>query len=240
MTVGDLIEAMYPDVAPGWRELVLRYATWTFDADDALDRCRDAAASRACADDLRRGIAGVADAVAAASSRHHGSALAAHVDDFFDACAWEAANRDAARVPSFEEYRRMRPHTGAMWGFLRLALAASEVASSVEVAAPARRLFEQIVWLPCLANDLVSFDKELATGDVHNAVAICMHEHRESAVEARRAMAAVYQCERAAFDAELAASAGVFSAQQRAALQALVAGSERWLQGSARYALVVR
>ena len=88
-----------------------------------------------------------------------------------------------------------------MWPFLRLALTATDVTLEQEQRVP--QILEAVVWLPCLANDLVSAEKELQSGDFHNAVILSMHEHGLDLATARSTLDRAYAAEREAFELAL-------------------------------------
>jgi hypothetical protein len=228
---------MFPQLEGPWRVVATAVVAWIIAADDVLEAHRDVASARARADQIsaRKGALGhalgrIETAFAALASRRQVSAFVSHVDTFLDACVWETGNRVIAQPPTLETYRHMRPHTGAMWAFIRIALAAHDVPLAIESASDS--VLDEIAWLPCLANDLVSVDKELAAGDFHNAVIL---GNRAGNADARADLHASYTTARNLLPARLAATP--LDATARDALWALVAGADQWLTASARYEL---
>ena len=115
--------------------------------------------------------------------------LAAHASDawvqrfsssvelFFSACEWEATNRVHHRIPDIETYLQMRPWAIGLYPYLDLFDITDDtpVPSLVRmhpVVHHATLLAAQII---CWANDIVSFEKELAQDDWHNLVLILHH-----------------------------------------------------------------
>ena len=247
----EVANVLFPDVSAPWLELVSSFTAWSFAADDELERCVDehAASARAAAitaqadangeDPLSAGLAQVLTRLSAFEwRRRHAASFVAHVHEFLDGCVWEASNRQRRTPPSLESYRYMRPYTGAIWPFLRVALAAGDVPLEAERHPLTQRILAKAAWLPCLANDLVSAEKEFASGDFHNTVILQMRESGASLTEAGRVVSAEYDLTRAAFDDELTARELPLDLGQRRLIANLVTGVERWQKSSARYAAV--
>ncbi len=242
-----LANAMFPDVPGPWLELANSFLAWVFLADDELERCADEREAGLCAAAIIAPAEPSATASRAewakvllrlsafGSRRRHAASFLTHVHEFLDGCVWEAANRWRQSPPPLQSYRRMRPHTGATWSLLRIALAAGDVSLDAEHHPLTQRVLAKAVWLPCLANDLVSVEKELAAGDFHNAVILHMRETGTSVGEARRAFAMEYERTRTAFDDELASADLPLDLEQRRLITNLVTGADRWQAESARY-----
>ena len=103
-----------------------------------------------------------------------------HVGDYLEGNLWEAANRAAARVPSVGEYRTMRRHSAATAMFFDLIepfrgveLTPNVLADPTFVAL-CRAADNAVAWF----NDLASWPKEVAAGEVHNLVLVLRHHHR--------------------------------------------------------------
>lgn len=102
------------------------------------------------------------------------------MEAYFKACAWEAHNKSRNEVPDVESYIRMREATGAVQPSFELA----GVLGLVNL--PARLMEDPIIKrLSSLANheitlfnDIISLEKEMAVGDMHNLVFILQkHDH---------------------------------------------------------------
>jgi hypothetical protein len=127
--------------------------------------------------------------------------FAENVADYLTGNVWEATNRAAGRVPGVPEYMRMRRSTAATAIFFDLI----EVIGGAELPPDAARdpaLLElrrhadnAVAWF----NDLVSWPKELARGDVHNLVLVVAHERGVRPAEALGTVAAWHDHEVSAF-----------------------------------------
>ncbi len=242
--IDELVRAMYAHAADRFVELARSWTVWTFIADDELDAIDDDAVAQRRVEQLlaHEGALGVElarvvdqFAAAAASAPHHAAAFVVATRRYLQACVWEAANRRTRTTPSAADYRRMRPHSGAMFPFLRIALVASDFTVEQEEQAQVASLLDAAAWLPCMANDLVSAEKELHAGDRHNVVLIMMHEHALDLATARARAGERYRSELAAYDHGLAQLDGILSPPQIGALRDLVHGAHTWLVKSVRY-----
>jgi Terpene synthase family 2, C-terminal metal binding len=237
----ELAKAMFPRLPPEWLEVAAAWTAWSFAADDQLDRCDDPARALARAEELRRHaeLGRIVGAFGRRADARQTAAFVQHVGDFLDACVWEAGNRQLGTPPPVESYRLMRPFTGAMWPFLRIALAALELPLEVERHPEVRRALAAAAWLPCLDNDIVSAAKELRGGEWHNAVILHMRAAGLTLSQALGAARRDYQRQLAEYErllADLRAQA-LLSEEAHAALSAVVGGAHRWLAKSRRYSL---
>ncbi|GAB4214395.1 MAG: hypothetical protein OHK0022_52890 [Roseiflexaceae bacterium] len=96
----------------------------------------------------------------------------AHMQDFFDAHIWEANNRDVHEVPAVETYLHYRPYTSGMYAFIDLIEVAHGFNFSQEVYEHPvfQQLREHTARAAAWANDIFSYRKEVASGDLHNLV----------------------------------------------------------------------
>ncbi len=92
----------------------------------------------------------------------------------------EASSRDRNRIPSLEEYLASR--TGVSGGRLAVFLTGMEMGAGFDhmqhywaLTQELRDLAARIIFL---ANDLISFRKEHAAGDVYNYLYLLMHHHK--------------------------------------------------------------
>jgi 5-epi-alpha-selinene synthase len=99
-------------------------------------------------------------------------------ENYARACVWEAENRVHQRVPSLAEYMERRRYTSGLYLFFDLIELADEVSLSDEELEHIRALRERandgVAWF----NDIVSLEKELRAGDVHNLVVVLRQEHQ--------------------------------------------------------------
>jgi hypothetical protein len=167
-----------------------------------------------------------------------------HIGDYLEGNLWEAANRAARRVPSVGEYRTMRRHSAATAMFFDLIelfrgieLRPSVLADPTFVALR-RAADNAVAWF----NDLASWPKEAAAGEVHNLVLVLRHHHRLTIEDA------VYQAV-VDHDAEvhtfitLCDHLATTPAGRTSAVRDVVADMSHWIRGnidwsqeSARYA----
>lgn len=172
--------------------LAAEWLTVNFLVDDMLDAEDDPDSCDAIADGLLHMFAldtpAPADPLRAAVAdlwrRTTASRSTAWCREFrADHAAWlgtyasEAADRASGRVPRIEEYRRHRRLSSGMLVFVDLV----EVAVRVDLPDAVRRL-DPVRTLRAVAseymglvNDIYSVGKELASGQVHNAVCVVMH-----------------------------------------------------------------
>lgn len=96
------------------------------------------------------------------------------IRNYLEATIWEASNRARGVVPDPESYLRMRPLTGGLdideelIGLSENARLPRRVLNERSV----RRLTEISFNVVCWSNDVLSLEKELAHGDVHNLVVV--------------------------------------------------------------------
>lgn len=98
---------------------------------------------------------------------------------YFGAMLWEANNRHGKLVPDEGMYVMLRPAAGAVPCFVTLIEPIEHISLDEEVRS--HPLVEQLVRLTggilCFTNDVLSYEKERAKGDVHNLAYIYEH-HR--------------------------------------------------------------
>lgn len=98
-------------------------------------------------------------------------------EEYAEGCVWEARNRANGIVPALDDYLNWRRQTSALYIFFDLIELADHVEMPVEVLNhPAIRELKTIAndgvaWF----NDIVSLEKEIRTGDVHNLVIVLQH-----------------------------------------------------------------
>lgn len=194
---GTFMARAYPTAPDAALRLIADWNTWLFLLDDAFDEHELGFKPVELAALHARLIAIMSGAAPSAheDTRYHalhdltnrlqaqGGAAWMHrfvrcVEASFAASVWEACNRASQRVPHEPEYLHMRPFTSAVFCFLALI----EIAEQTTLPAAVRQhpiirslslMTNNIIsWF----NDLISFPKEMARGDVHNLVYIVHHE----------------------------------------------------------------
>jgi Terpene synthase family 2, C-terminal metal binding len=102
-------------------------------------------------------------------------------EDYTRGCLWEAENRVRNRIPSVAEYVEQRPYTSALYIFFDLIELVEQVSLPAGlqgyVHALKVRANDGVAWF----NDMVSLEKEVRAGDVHNLIIVLQHEHGLSA-----------------------------------------------------------
>ncbi|MGI0495284.1 terpene synthase family protein [Alkalinema pantanalense CENA528] len=108
------------------------------------------------------------------------------VQQYFDACTWEARNRIKGHPPDLESYIRLRQHAGAQ----TIVVALIEMMENMILPDHVRNhprikaLTDMTLNLMGWGNDILSVDKELHAGDVHNLVLVLEHEYALSREDA--------------------------------------------------------
>lgn len=106
--------------------------------------------------------------------------LTAHIVEYFAAIAWEANNRQQSIRPSLDSYIRLRPITGGLpidQVFAKLSYGI-ELPFSLQSHPSVRQATMLADHAICCVNDLLSLEKELHQGDVHNLVMVLQYEQR--------------------------------------------------------------
>jgi len=146
-------------------------------------------------------------------------------------CVWEAQNRAQARVPSVAEYMEWRRHTSALYLFfdlIELSQGLSLRDDHLEhVQALRERANDGVSWF----NDIVSLEKELRVGDVHNLVIVLRHERQLSLPEAV-AQASLLLNARMREYVELEQRLPSLGVECNARLQPYLTGLRSWVRGN--------
>ncbi len=189
---GCLAATLHPYAAQDWQILLGKWYCWAFLHDDRCDgselgrqperlkRLTDRLAElfagappRPDDEPLGRALVDLRGELLRAGGDLWLAQLQDELERYFSALAWEAHNRAENTPPSLSRYLEMRPITVG----LRLddlfsradGLTLPENVRNLAGVAALTRLANELV---CWANDLVSLDKELRQGDVHNLVRV--------------------------------------------------------------------
>jgi 5-epi-alpha-selinene synthase len=165
------------------------------------------------------------------------------IQQYFEACVWEAVNRQENAVPSVDMFVAMRRFAGGMYiylDFIELVLRA-ELPLVVRAHPEVVRLAQITNQVACWHNDVFSLHKEVAYGDVHNLVVVIAEERAISLTEARAL--AVKRCNRkvAAFAAtaqrvpSFGKDADRLFGRYKECLGALMRGNYDWSIATQRY-----
>ncbi len=255
--VGWLAAYVYPSAAPDTLRLAADWSSLFFLLDDLVEEATsedairlrnervlaaltgttlgdDEPVFRALRDVGARARALGGDAFMAEFSREVARWLESHL--------WERENRSKQRVPPLEEYRSMRNHTvGMYFEFLLSEVTDSYRLSTLqrvsrEVLTLTRMASNEIAW----TNDILTLEKELAQGDVHNVVLSIMESQALSLEKAIEEAIVLHNREVAAFSRLalpllLAPSTHPAIRQLIQALQNWMGGHTRWARESKRY-----
>jgi hypothetical protein len=155
---------------------------------------------------------------------------------WLDSHLWEHDNRSKRRVPPLEEYRAMRNHTvGMYFEFLLSEVTDSYRLSTLqrvsrEVLTLTRMASNEIAW----TNDILTLEKELAQGDVHNLVLSIMEGQALPLEEAIDEAVLLHNREVAAFSRLALALRSAPSTHP--SLRQLIQALENWMGGHTRWA----
>ena len=106
-----------------------------------------------------------------------------HNSTYFGAMIWEANNRANSWIPDYPSYAAFRPAAGAVPPFFWLAERANEISltQNLDQYAKLSSLAGRII---CWYNDILSFEKEKARGDLHNLGIVLEYHSQLSVAEA--------------------------------------------------------
>jgi 5-epi-alpha-selinene synthase len=129
---------------------------------------------------LRPALADLRDRMLPFTGRSWLDGFRACVAEYFAGCEWEASNRARGVVPDPESYVMMRPASGAvLTAFELFALTDRDyLPEPFRVDERVRRLERAANDVICFSNDILSLERELERGDVHNLVIVLM-QHGE-------------------------------------------------------------
>ena len=180
---------------------------------------------------------------AAAPSTGWFARMVVSIQQYFEACVWEAANRRDGRVPDVGAFMDMRRFAGGMYIYVDFVELAAR--AELPVVARGQRELQRLVQITCNVacwhNDLFSLENELAYGDVHNLVYVLSRERELSLPEARAIAVGYCNSEVAAFPATarrlptFGAAIDALVAVYQRGLGALMRGNLDWSLGTARY-----
>jgi Terpene synthase family 2, C-terminal metal binding len=246
-----LMARAYPHAALSALQLISDWNTWLFLLDDQCDAAALGRSPEQLAQfhtsllDILRGESPKQDSPLICALHDLATRLRAHADaaclerftqqiaEYFTANIWEATNRAQRQIPDVETYLMMRPYTGAVYSYLVLIEFAGQLdlPPMVHAHPTVQQLAQMTNNIICWSNDLMSLERELRHGDVHNLVLILHHAQRRSLPEAIRRVAAMHDAEVQRFRA-LAADLPSFTAAVDADLQQYVTGMQFWMRAN--------
>jgi 5-epi-alpha-selinene synthase len=100
------------------------------------------------------------------------------IEKYFNACRWEAQNRQQNQSPDLETYLRLRQDAGAQPIAVALVelMEGQALTPSIQANSEFQALVEITLNLMGWSNDILSIEKELLAGDLHNIVLVLMAE----------------------------------------------------------------
>jgi hypothetical protein len=119
------------------------------------------------------------------------------LEAYFKACVWEAENKSNRQVPDVASYIRMREATGAVQPSFELAgvLGLVQIPPKMMEEPNIKRLNVLANHEITLFNDLISLEKEMRVGDMHNLVFIIQNAKSCSLEDAMREAAKMHDDE---------------------------------------------
>ena len=258
LKIGHLAGRTHPDAPQASLSLIAEWCAWFFEHDDICDeRLPDPHAVAAFHQPLKAIIAGSAQAAGGVETalldlwqRTAGAAPAAwsrrfahHLDAFFDSKVWEAQQRQRGRSPDLDLYIAQRPVASGMYAYIDLIEVSYQAWLEPEAWHALQMLRTLTARVCCWANDLISFERERAQGEVLNLVIVMMAGGLDEAA-ARAQAAALHDSDVQTFKVtarwlrQRAAGPGELRALERyiACLSAYMRGNLDWTSSAARYA----
>lgn len=169
------------------------------------------------------------------------SRFASSMRDYFDACVWEASNRDSGAKPSTNVFICMRRKASGMCmyvDFLEL-IAQKELPLVVRAHRDVQRLARITNNVASWHNDLFSIAKEQAQGDVHNLALALAHEQQLDVAAAKRLTVALCNKEVATFEA-LRSALPAFEPEVDQDLRVFVAALGSMMRGNLDWSLATQ
>jgi 5-epi-alpha-selinene synthase len=160
------------------------------------------------------------------------------VAQYFTANVWEATNRRQGLIPDAASYYTMRLFTSAVYPCLILIELAEDLRLPPEAYnhPHVQRLAQITNNVICWANDIVSLEKELRQGDVHNLALVLAHEQQLPLQAAVDRVGALHDAEVDAFVA-LSQHLPCFSSAVDSDLRRYVAGMRFWMRANLDWSL---
>jgi len=254
---GMLMARAYPSAAPETLQIATDWSTWLFLLDDQCDE----AGLGHNPEQLARfhtqllGVLNGAPPVQGMAPLAHGlwnlrTRILSHapegwyqrfsdtVTHYFAANVWEATNRRQKHIPDAASYCAMRLDTSAVYPCLLLIELTERLCLPPAVCdhPVLQRLATMANNVISWANDIVSLEKELRQGDVHNLAFILSQEQKISLQAAVDRVAKLHDAEVSAFIA-LAQQLPSFTPAIDAELQRYVLGMRYWMRANLDWSL---
>jgi len=247
-----LMARAYPTADPGALQLIADWNTWTFLLDDYFDehvigRNPDAVehlhgqilsildgATPDAGDSMRIcALHNIASRLRLLGDGEWMTRFTACVRETLAASLWEARNRRIRVVPTSDDYCYWRLFTSGVFCYFALI----EIAEQMTIPAFVwdHPVIQQLALsanaVICWSNDIFSFAKEIAHGDVHNLVYIVQHERQFTLDDAIAYVAQRHDDEVRAFQ-QLRAALPHFGGFVDEFVQRYVRGLEAWMRAN--------
>lgn len=254
---GILMARAYPHASPETLQIVTDWSTWLFLLDDQCDEADighdpdrlarfhthllnvfgDVAPSQ---DDvpLAHSLRDLYTRIQAYAPEGWLERFSTSVRQYLSANVWEATNRRRGQIPDADSYRAMRLSTSAVYPCILLIELTEglhlppEAYDHPDIQHLATMTNNVISW----ANDLVSLDKELRQGDVHNLAVILSHQQKLSLQAAVDLVGALHDAEVSAF-IDLARRLPSFTPEADREIQCYIAGMRFWMRANLDWSL---
>jgi hypothetical protein len=247
-----LMARAYPTADPVALQLIADWNTWTFLLDDYFDEHvigRDpdavehlhqqvlsilAGTTPVAGDSMRiRALHDLASRLRLLANGEWMTRFIAAVRETLAASLWEARNRRIRAVPTADDYCYWRLFTSGVFCYFALI----EIAEQMTLPAfvwdhpVIQQLARSANAVICWSNDIFSFAKEVAHGDVHNLVYIVQHERQCALDDAIAYVAQRHDDEVRAFQ-QLRAALPYFGDFVDEIVQRYVRGLEAWMRAN--------
>jgi 5-epi-alpha-selinene synthase len=254
---GMLIARAYPSAPQEALQIVTDWSTWLFLLDDQCDEAgigqdpEELACLHTRLLDILSGVSpherdeplvhGLWDLVTrllAHAPEGWLERFSCSVAQYFAANVWEATNRRRGTIPDSASYCAMRLFTSAVYPCLLLI----ELTEGLHLPPEAydhpyvQRLAEMTNNVISWANDIVSLEKELRQGDVHNLALILSHEQKLSLQAAVDRVGALHDAEVQTF-ITISQQLPSFSPVVDSELQRYVVGMRFWMRANLDWSL---
>lgn len=152
---------------------------------------------------------------------------------YAEGCVWEARNRAQGSIPSLDEYVIWRRQTSALYIFFDLIELADDVTLpeavlNHEALRELKKMANDgVAWF----NDIVSLEKEIRTGDIHNLVIVLQHEDNLDLQTAIDRAAAIFNARMRAYFAQ-EREIPSFGPTLDKEIKRYIAGLRAWIRGN--------
>jgi 5-epi-alpha-selinene synthase len=254
---GMLMARAYPSAAPETLQIVTDWSTWLFLLDDQCDEAGlghnpeqlarfhtqlldvlNGVPPTQAMPPLAHGLWNLRTRILSYAPEGWFRRFSSTVKQYFAANVWEATNRRLNQIPDAASYCAMRLDTSAVYPCLLLI----ELAEELDLPSAAydhpvvQRLATMTNNVISWANDIVSLEKELRQGDVHNLALILSQEQKLSLQAAVERVAKLHDAEVSAFIA-LSQRLPSFTPTVDADLQRYVSGMRFWMRANLDWSL---